>query len=258
MKVTLLSYTHNPDNLVATAAKLCYSSCHTAELVEKNENIDNSSFIEMIMKRGHESPLEHISFTFGIDGVSRSLLTQITRHRIASYSVQSQRYVKSQTSDYVIPPEILNDETAKAKFLDAMEASKRAYDKLTEILKNKHKQKLESEGEIEADKKAEKMAIEDARYVLPNAWCTNLICTFNARSLLNFFSHRCCNRTQWEIRSLAWEMLRLVVKVAPGVFRHAGPVCLNKGCPEGKMGCGKAKLVRETFNLMIKEEVGEN
>ena len=256
MNVTLLSYTPNPDNLVATAAKLCYSSCKTAELAQKNKDFDNTSFIEMLMKLEHESPLEHISFTFGIDDVSRALLAQITRHRIASYSVQSQRYVKSKDSNYVIPPEILSDEIAKAEFLSAIESSKKAYDKLTQVLKDKYILSLKSGTPEEISKKAEKMAIEDARYVLPNAWCTNLICTFNARSLLNFFSHRCCYRAQWEIRQLAWEMLKLVIKVAPAVFSHAGPSCLKRGCREGKMCCGKANEVTQTYNMILKE-VGE-
>ena len=236
MYVKLLSHTPDPEKLVASAAKLCYSACGIDEISDLLDESKTSSFISMLMNLGHESPLEHISFTFAIEGVSRSLLAQITRHRIASYSVQSQRYVKSSRSEYVIPPEIENIPEAKAEFVSMMEQSKKCYDRLTEILmKNYNNEKLE------------KKAIEDARYVLPNAWCTKIICTFNARSLINFFSHRCCNRAQWEIRNLACEMLREVKKVAPNIFGKAGPACLNGICPEGKMSCGEAVKVREFF-----------
>ena len=241
MKVELIAHTPNPEKSVACAAKLCYSACSIDEISDSLEAEKAASFVEMLMKLGHESPLEHITFTFAIEGVSRTLLAQLTRHRIASYSVQSQRYVKSAGAEYVIPPEIEKIPEAKAEFERMMLEAKKSYDNLTEIL-TKH---YGSD-----DKKTEKKAIEDARYVLPNAWSTKLICTFNARSLLNFFSHRCCNHAQWEIRNLANEMFKLVYEVAPSVFENAGPSCLRGACSEGKMTCGEAGKIKKIFRDM--------
>lgn len=252
LKVKLLSYTPDPERLIASAARLCYSSCSIEETRGKLTDEKVSSFVDMLAEMGHESPLEHISFTFGIEGVSRALLAQLTRHRIASYSVQSQRYVKENQFEYVIPPEIENSEDAKEEFLSAMRKSQESYDKITEILINKHKNGYISSGmsEGQAMRLAEKRAIEDARFVLPNACETKIICTFNARSLLNFFSQRCCNRAQWEIRALSREMLKLVSNVAPSVFKKAGPSCVRGACREGKMSCRKAEQVRKDFNQL--------
>ena len=184
--------------------------------------------------------------------MSRSLLAQITRHRIASFSVQSQRYVKEDGFAFVLPPEIEAVPEAKEEFLRAMEEDQKHYERLTELLKEKHKQTFLAAGETEkaANRKAEKKAIEDARFVLPNACATKMICTMNARSLLNFFSHRCCNRAQWEIRELATQMLQEVKAVAPHLFEKAGPPCLRGNCPEGKMSCGKMAEVREKFQAL--------
>lgn len=250
MKVSLLEFTPNPEKVVASAAKLCYSPSSVEEITRNLTPKSAGDFVKMLAKIGHESPLEHLSFTFGIEGVSRSLLAQITRHRIASYSVQSQRYVKNFECEYVIPPEIEKSGEAKKEFVDFMLEAQRKYEKLTDILKEKHIKDLKEEGrlsETEINKAAEKMAIEDARYVLPNAYATKIICTFNARSLLNFFSHRCCNRAQWEIRNLACEMLKLVKKEAPNIFAFAGPGCVSGYCEEGRMSCGKSKEVKEFF-----------
>lgn len=250
MKVSLLEFTPNPEKVVASAAKLCYSPSSVEEITRNLTPESAGDFVEMLAKIGHESPLEHVSFTFGIEGVSRSLLAQITRHRIASYSVQSQRYVKNFECEYVIPPEIEKSGEAKKEFVDFMLEAQRKYEKLTDILKEKHIKDLKEEGklsEAEINKAAEKMAIEDARYVLPNAYATKIICTFNARSLLNFFSHRCCNRAQWEIRNLACEMLKLVKNEAPNIFAFAGPGCVSGYCEEGRMSCGKSKEVKEFF-----------
>lgn len=251
-KVTLIAYTPNPEKTVAAAAKLCYSPAHIDHIMDGLSDETISSFVNMLAEIGHESPIEHASFTFGIEGVSRSLLAQITRHRIASYSVQSQRYVSEQNFEFVIPPEIEKIPEAKEEFLIAMQECQQHYEKLTMILKEKHKASLLKEGKQEkvAEKAAEKMAIEDARFVLPNACDTKMICTFNARSLLNFFSHRCCNRAQWEIREIAIQMLLLVKEVAPHLFSHAGPPCIRGNCPEGKMSCGKQEQVRERFALL--------
>lgn len=248
-KVTLLAYTPAPEKTVAMSAKLCYSSSQIESIADGLSEDKVASFVDMLAEIGHESPIEHASFTFGIENVSRSFLAQITRHRIASYSVQSQRYVSENNFEFVVPPEIEALPEAKAEFLKAMEEDCRHYEKITEILKEKHKQEFLQEGKSEkqAERAAEKKAIEDARFVLPNACETKMICTFNARSLLNFFSHRCCNRAQWEIRDVATQMLFLVREVAPHIFAHAGPPCLRGACPEGKMSCGKAAVVREEF-----------
>ena len=252
MQIKLISHTPNPEKLVAASAKLCYSSSSPEDLLEKLSEEETSSFIARLMKLGHESPLEHITFTFAIEGVSRSLLAQITRHRIASYSVQSQRYVRSKEIKYVIPHSIENIPEAKEEFCKAMEGLFASYNKLTEILQKKYmEQSNENVSDIKnQNKMIEKSSIEDARYVLPNAWETNLICTFNARSLLNFFDHRCCSRAQWEIRELACKMLKAVKEVAPNIFTNAGPGCLKGVCPEGKMSCGESLKVREFFKSL--------
>ena len=249
MEVKLLAYTPQPEKTVACAAKLCYAAADIDTVYEGLTEEKTASFLEMLNSIGHESPIEHASFTFGIQGVSRSLLAQITRHRIASYSVQSQRYVKENAFEFVLPPEIEAIPAAKEEFLRAMEEDQKHYENLTALLKEKHKRELLAQGEDEksANRKAEKKAIEDARFVLPNACATKMICTMNARSLLNFFTHRCCNRAQWEIRALAVEMLKEVKAVAPHIFEKAGPPCLRGNCPEGKMSCGKMKEVRERF-----------
>lgn len=252
-KVTLLTYTPQPEMAVASAAKLCYSSSDIKGIREGLTEEKVSSFVNMLAEIGHESPIEHASFTFGIEGVSRAMLAQITRHRMASFSVQSQRYVKENNMEYVTPPEILENKEALDLYLNAMEYAENAYKKLSEILEKKHIQTFLNEGldEKAAKRAAEKKAIEDARFVLPNACDTKMVVTMNARSLMNFFSHRCCNRAQWEIREVAKQMLELVVKVAPHIFKKAGPPCIRGGCPEGKMTCGLIKEVREEYNKLF-------
>lgn len=252
-KVTLLAYTPLPEKVVAASAKLCYSPADIETVYEGLTEEKTASFVEMLAQIGHESPIEHASFTFGIEGVSRSLLAQITRHRIASFSVQSQRYVAEKAFEYVVPPEIEEIPEAKAEFFRAMEEDQRHYENLTALLQKKHEEEFLREGktEKEARRLAGKKAIEDARFVLPNACATKMICTMNARSLLNFFSHRCCNRAQWEIRQVAEEMLRLVKEAAPHIFEKAGPPCLRGACPEGKMSCGKVSEVRRKYGVNL-------
>lgn len=252
MLVKLLTYTPEPEKAVACAAKLCYASSDIDTLYDGLTEEKTASFLDHLSSIGHASPIEHASFTFGIEGVSRSLLAQITRHRIASFSVQSQRYVKENHFEFVLPPEIEAIPEAKEEFLRAMEEDQQHYESLAAILTEKHKKELLQGGQDEktAARKAEKMAIEDARFVLPNACATKMICTMNARSLMNFFSLRCCNRAQWEIRGLATQMLREVRKVAPHLFQNAGPGCLRGSCPEGSMSCGKAAEVREKFSKL--------
>lgn len=241
LKVKLLAHTENPERIIATAAKLCYSSSDIEHIHEGLDEEKTEKFLQRLIDLGHESPLEHVSFTFGVEGVSRALLAQITRHRIASYSVKSQRYVTEGQFQYIVPPAVAADKKASEIYIKTMENLQRQYDELTGILKNNHI----SEGMPE--KAAEKAAIEDARFVLPNACETKIVMTFNARSLINMFHHRCCERAQWEIRAMADEMLRLVKEIAPTLFKYAGPPCVSGPCPEGKMSCGKMLEKREKY-----------
>ncbi len=252
MNVELLQHTPEPEKIIAAAAKLCYSSSGIDGILDGLTPENTEKFLNRLMSMGHESPIEHISFTFGIEGVSRSLLAQFTRHRIASYSVKSQRYVKEGQFEFVTPPEIEKIPEAKAEFLKAMEDDVKSYNALADILYEKHYADMVSGGmdEKKAKNAAEKKAIEDARYVLPNACETKMIVTMNARSLMNFFHHRCCERAQWEIRELACAMLRLVKTVAPTLFAKAGPRCVSGPCPEGAMSCGKMLEKREYFGKM--------
>lgn len=245
-KVILLAHTPNPEHTVAAAAKLCYSSSDITGLTDSLTDEKAAAFVEMLSEIGHESPIEHASFTFGIEGVSRSLLAQITRHRMASFSVKSQRYVREGSFGYVTPPEIAADPEAKKLYDEIMAEDQRKYDRLAEILKEKHIKTFMAEGKDEktATRLAEKKAIEDARFVLPNSCETQMVMTMNARSLKNFFRIRCCNRAQWEIRDIADQMLALVSSVAPELFKNAGPACVCGACSEGKMSCGKADEMR--------------
>lgn len=252
MNVKLLAYTPDPERTVACAAKLCYAAADIDTVMEGLTEEKTSSFINMLSELGHESPVEHASFTFGIEGVSRSLLAQLTRHRLASYSVQSQRYVKEASFEYVLPPQIEAEPEAKAEFLRAMDAAQASYERIAAILAQKRKEEYLAGGmeEKAAARAAEKTAIEDARFVLPNACDTKMMVTMNARSLQNFFRHRCCSRAQWEIRELAKQMLELVLPVAPALFARSGPPCVSGPCPEGKMTCGRAEEVRAEYRAM--------
>ena len=251
-KVILLAYTPDPDRVVAQAARLCYSSAPIGETGKGLTPEKTASFLDMLSEMGHDSPTEHASFTFGIEGVSRSFLAQITRHRIASYSVKSQRYVSESGFDFVVPPEIEAVPEARREYLAAMERDRESYDRISALLFQKHKERLAASGktEKEAASAARKLANEDARFVLPNACTTQMICTFDARSLNHFFALRCCERAQWEIRDVAVQMLRLVRSAAPGLFHKSGPPCLRGACPEGKMSCGKAREVRAFFERL--------
>lgn len=249
IKVELLEHTPNPERVIAAAAKLCYSSVGVDDILERMTPEKNEEFIHMLMNLGHESPVEHVTFTFAIEGVSRSLLAQLTRHRIASYSVQSQRYVDKENFTYIIPPEIEKIPEARALFVEAMESDRETYRKLNEILSAKHKADMIELGREEkaAERDSKKKAQEDARYVLSNACDTKIVMTMNVRSLYNFFSLRCCERAQWEIRELAEKMLFLVKGVSPILFENAGPSCVRGACKEGNMSCGKAPSVREKY-----------
>ncbi|MEG2353906.1 MAG: FAD-dependent thymidylate synthase [Clostridium sp.] len=245
VKVKLIAYTPNPENIIASAAKLCYSSVGIDEIQGNLTEEKQQKFLEMLMSLGHESPIEHVSFTFGIEGVSRSLTHQLVRHRIGSYSQQSQRYVKLNQFEYIIPPAIEKNENARQIFTKSMQSSQKSYDELIDILMHDYINKGMN------TKTAEKKSIEDARYVFPNACETKIIVTMNARSLMNFFHHRCCDRAQWEIRNLADQMLREVKMVSPTLFKYAGPNCVKGKCSEGKMTCGKVLEMQNKYLRLI-------
>ena len=225
MKVVLVRHTLNPEEVVALGARLCYSKARVDDLLTRVEAKDQTDFVHKIMGMGHDSVLEHASFTFGIEGVSRTLLAQITRHRLASFSVQSQRYVSYENGfGYIVPPRIeeLGAEDV-AEFERQMDTMHRWY--------TEWKQKL---GTGEGGN-------EDARFVLPGACETRMMVTMNVRELRHFFSLRCCTRAQWEIRHLARQMLALCQDVAPALFADAGPGCVRGNCPEGEKSCGKSR-----------------
>ena len=248
-KVTLIAHTPDPERLIAASAKLCYSPSSIEQLMDGLDEQKTTDFLNMLTDFGHQSPIEHISFTFGIEEVSRTLLAQITRPRIASFSVQSQRYVKAIQVSVVTPPPIAQDPQAAVLYQQAMQSAHASYLELSERLAQKNLEQLLAEGidEKKARSMAEKRAIEDARFVLPNACDTKMMLTMNARSLLNFFRLRCCNRAQWEIREVAEQMLALVKPIAPTIFAKAGPGCVSGPCPEGRMTCGKAAQVRKKY-----------
>ncbi len=259
MKVTLITHTPDPEKVVAAAAKLCYSKSSITDLMDGLSDEKTAAFLDKLSNLGHASPLEHVSFTFGIEGVSRSFLAQMTRHRIASFSVQSQRYVDMSEADMVIPPAIAQDGEASEAFSQAIKSAKYAYDHLHHVLEDIHTYELmlgdSNLTEKQARTKASKMANEDARFVLPEACQTRMLVTMNARELNNFFKLRCCTRAQWEIRQVAEEMLKLVYSIAPHLFKDAGPGCLaGKGCTEGSMTCGLMAQVQDKYKN-IKEEL---
>ncbi|WP_462339266.1 FAD-dependent thymidylate synthase [Phascolarctobacterium succinatutens] len=204
MMVKLVRHTPEPERTVAMSARLCYSPIGAAQLEEKISDEQAANLVRKLVSMGHLSTLEHVTFTFAIEGVSRVLTHQLVRHRIASYSQQSQRYVKEHDFETIVPASIASKPEAKAKFDKLMTEIQAMYDEFIAL-------------DIPA---------EDARYILPNATETKIVCTFNARSLLNFFSLRCCTRAQWEIRALANEMLRQCQAVAPVIFENAGPTCV--------------------------------
>ncbi len=239
LKVILLRHTPNPEETVAMAAKLCYSPSDIGALKEKIEAKDQKAFVEKLMKMGHMSPIEHSSFTFAIEGISRACSHQLVRHRLASYSQQSQRYVSEETGfDYIIPPVIKEDKELKRYFEAFMTEAQKAYNHIVKRLNEKG-----IKGEA---------ANQDARFVLPNAAETKIMVTMNARELLHFFRMRCCNRAQWEIRQMADEMLKLVKKTSPVIFEKAGPGCLYAPCPEGEYTCGKINEARKKYGVTKK------
>lgn len=215
MKVKLLCMTPNAEKVPSLAAKLTHSSASIEE-IEKSSDEECSTILKHVMNLGHTSVIEHTCFTFAIGDVSRSLTHQLVRHRIASYAQQSQRYVDLKEPVFVIPPKIAKNDITRRVYEETMQGIWKQYNALLDM----------------------GIPAEDARYVLPNAACTNIIMTMNARSLLNFFELRCCLHAQWEIRTLANKMLELIKEEAPTIFSHAGPSCKTKGfCHEKNTKC---------------------
>ena len=219
MKVMLINYTKDPEKIVAQSARLCYSALEIEELRERLSDESVIKLIKKIMALGHYSVLEHATFTFAIEGISRVTSHQLVRHRLASFSQQSQRYVKINKKDfpYIIPKSVEKDEKLIKIFIDAVNKLNGIYQLL-----------------LDHNVKA-----EDARYILPQAVATKIILTVNARELLHIFKLRCCNRAQWEIREVAINMLKEVKGIAPTIFKNAGPACILGTCPEGELSCGK-------------------
>lgn len=236
LKVILLRHTPHPEETVAMAAKLCYSPADISSLRSRIKVKDQRAFVEKLVKMGHMTPIEHASFTFAIEGISRACSHQLVRHRLASYSQQSQRYVSEEAGfDYIIPPLIKNDREMKKIFTSFMNEAQQAYN---EIVRKLNAQGIRGES-----------ANQDARFLLPNAAETKIMVSMDARELLHFFRQRCCNRAQWEIRRMADEMLKLARKAAPVLFQNAGPGCLRAPCPEGDYTCGKIQEVRKKYGV---------
>ena len=236
-RVTLVAQTPDPEELIAAAAKLCYAA-DTGSILQQ-EHARAAGFVEKLRTLGHLSPVEHASFTFYLEGVSRALTHQLVRHRVASYSQRSQRYVAHDRFDYVVPPALAGKTVqtpdgpvdAVAYFRETMDLAADRYRALNEALGNT--------GEA---------SNQDARYVLPNACETKIFVTMNARELLHFFEERLCARAQWEIRGVADQMLRLAREACPAVFAGAGPKCVRQGrCPEGKMTCGRHAEMQDRY-----------
>ncbi|MHB1342256.1 MAG: FAD-dependent thymidylate synthase [Coriobacteriia bacterium] len=216
MDVKLLYHTPDPERAVAAAARLCYAPVGAAELLEDLSPEAVQRVLKVIITSGHLSALEHASYTFAIDGVSRALTHQLVRHRLASYNQQSQRYVRyDEPPAFVEPATVAANPEAHAAFASATDAAFESYRKLVEL----------------------GIPAEDARYVLPNAMETKIVVTMNVRELLHFFELRCCKRAQWEIRDLALAMLDLALPTAPYIFLDAGASCRRGPCREGKMTC---------------------
>jgi thymidylate synthase (FAD) len=232
MNVKLLEMSQNAISLIYVACRQCYSEKFAGEVFLDN-NVDlkkQEEFVKNIVASGHQSPLEHVKFTFAIEGVSRALTHQLVRHRLASYSQQSQRYVKEKDFDYIIPPAIQRNSAAKDEFEKLMATIQQSYTNLLALLLQ--------------DNLSGEIANQDARFTLPQAAETKIVVTMNCRELLHFFQHRCCSRAQWEIRQLANIMLDICRQKLPAVFSAAGAKCEALGyCPEGeKFCCGKYPL----------------
>lgn len=229
-RVELLAHTPEPLAVIYAAFRQCYHAGFVGdawpELTGGADRARQAAFVRQVLESGHGSPLEHVSFSFGLSGVSRALTHQLVRHRIASYSQQSQRYVDASDFDYVLPPALAANPEARERFERFMRDAAAAYRDLRAL--------LEADGRGGSSR-------EDARFVLPQAAASNIVVSMNCRSLLNFFEHRRCARAQWEIRRVAGLMLDLCRGVLPEIFDSAGPRCERLGyCPEGaRFSCGR-------------------
>lgn len=226
MRVQLLNHNIEMESIAATAARLCYSASSIEELMDK-DSFDHAALLEKVIELGHYSVLEHAVLSFGVEGISRACSHQLVRHRIASYSQQSQRYVSHEERfEAVTPPSVAVVPELAERYESMLDQIHAAYREM-----------------IEAG-----IPAEDARFLLPNAAATKIIITMNARELRHFFQLRCCRRAQWEIQLMAREMLRQARAVAPILFDKAGPGCLDGPCPEGRMTCGAIAEVRREFS----------
>lgn len=275
MKVELLEHTQNAEELISLAAKLCYSSSDITSLREGLTKTSIDKFIIMLTEMKHESPTEHVSFTFGIEGISRITEIQLVRHRIASYSIQSGRYVKRDNPEFILPPRIKKSKLASERFNEIALESIKAYNDIflilmleqmgydeTMISTISEETKIERIHKLKQEHKKtyskyEKIAMEDARYVHLQSLGIKLIATMNARTLNNFFQHRSCFRAQWEINSLSNAMLKLCKEKAPILFKNSGAACVSGICPEGKMQCTQLKGKIPT-NIEIKELIAKH
>lgn len=280
LNVVVLSHTPEFEQNIVRGARLCYSSADIEELRDQITPESAEKFLNMILEIGHGSILEHSSITFGIEGVSRSLTHQLVRHRIGcSYSQKSQRYVSEGQFEYVIPKPIAKCESLKADYIQMMARLQKDYNHIALTLFMEQVKEQASNGEVpeevreaiannmqeedvleilkEKDKKLysrlEKVAIENARYVLPNACETKIQVTMNVRALFNFFKERLCDRAQEEIRDMAYEMWLACMEIAPTIFKYAVPTCVHGRCKEGKMTCGKMLYYKEKHGQIIKK-----
>ena len=235
LNVLLLDVSKDALDIIYAACRQCYSAEFAGDSFKRSadEAEKREKFVRQVVASGHESPLEHVKFTFAIEGVSRALTHQLVRHRIASYSQQSQRYVKEAAFEYVVPPSIESDAEMMKEYLGIMQKIQDSYNTLSRFFEKKGKR-----GES---------ANQDARFVLPQATETKIVVTMNCRELGHFFKERCCARAQWEIRRLAEEMLKICKKELPAVFENGGAKCVELGyCPEGpKFTCKRFPLKEE-------------
>lgn len=228
MKAKLIAHTPEPDRTCAAAAYTTYSKREPSKILEGMTDEKAKEVLRRVVGCGHHSVIEHANFTFAVEGISRACSHQLVRHRIASYSQQSQRYVKFDQANHVTPHTIAEKKEAAEEYRRIMEETQKGYGRLLAL----------------------GIPAEDARYALPNSACTNLVVSMNARELVHFFRLRCCERAQWEIKELAIEMLKEAKKTAPIIFENAGPNCINGPCPEGKAACGKIGEIRERFKKL--------
>jgi thymidylate synthase (FAD) len=244
--VLLKTFTKDPEHIIADNARICYADDEDLQRIfsqEEINSIDDAKLIRSLVQMRHYSPIEHASYSFILNGISRAMSLQLVRHRIASYSQRSQRYVNESNFGFIVPPSI-ESAGLEERYIEMMDTIASYYQEL-------------SDGLSKFGLKGEEVN-QDARYVLPNACSTTIGLTMNARELLHVFGERLCNRAQWEFRSVAEGMLDLVYPTAPNIFQYAGPECYTKGhCSQARKSCGKLAEVVSKFNLKKKEYTNE-